>query len=220
VYIYIYTHTHIYTLYAHVLTCLSAAARQSDWDGIVACHRGRLATTTWSFQRCTMGVHHLTPPAAHGTAIATVTDRFTPLFLWSSSPNVLSVVTWLPVSAQAVDVTSCGNFAVIGSSCGRVDVYNLQSGQHRGCYGSDGKGAFTCSLLWLVNAASPVTNSSPSAPAHGGAVRGVATDTLNQLTLTAGSDWLLKFWRFKSRKQEAQLKLHAAPASMILHRDR
>uniref|UniRef100_A0A8P4K090 WD repeat-containing protein 36 n=1 Tax=Dicentrarchus labrax TaxID=13489 RepID=A0A8P4K090_DICLA len=143
----------------------SAAARQSDWDGIVACHRGRLATTTWNYQRCTMGAHHLQPPVTGRDAIATV-----------------------------VDITSCGNFAVIGSSCGRVDVYNLQSGLHRGCYGNDVK-------------------------AHSGAVRGVATDTLNQLTLTAGSDWLLKFWRFKTRKQEEQLKLNAAPATMMLHRD-
>lgn len=60
----------------------------------------------------------------------------------------------------------------------------------------------------------------PSVSAHSGAVRGVATDTLNQLTLTAGSDWLLKFWRFKTKKQEEQLKLNAAPASMLLHRDR
>uniref|UniRef100_A0AAQ4R2M6 WD repeat domain 36 n=1 Tax=Gasterosteus aculeatus aculeatus TaxID=481459 RepID=A0AAQ4R2M6_GASAC len=141
------------------------AARQADWDGIVACHRGCLATTTWNYQRCTMGAHHLQPPAARRTSIAT-----------------------------AVDITSCGNFAVIGLSCGRVDVYNLQSGQHRGCYGNEEK-------------------------AHSGAVRGVATDALNQLTLTAGSDWLLKFWRFKSRKQEEQLKLHSAPASMMLHKD-
>lgn len=63
-------------------------------------------------------------------------------------------------------------------------------------------------------------NNMPSVSAHGGAVRGVATDTLNQLTLTAGSDWLLKFWRFKTKKQEEQLKLSAAPASMLLHRDR
>ncbi|XP_073333569.1 WD repeat-containing protein 36 [Pagrus major] len=143
----------------------SAAARQSDWDGIVACHRGRLATTTWNYQRCTMGAHHLQPPVTRRDTIAT-----------------------------AVDITSCGNFVVIGSSCGRVDIYNLQSGLHRGCYGDDNK-------------------------AHSGAVRGVATDTLNQLTLTAGSDWLLKFWRFKTRKQEEQLKLNAAPASMTLHRD-
>ncbi|XP_070845622.1 WD repeat-containing protein 36 [Chaetodon trifascialis] len=143
----------------------SVAARQSDWDGIVACHRGRLATTTWNYQRCTMGAHHLQPPVTRRDAIAT-----------------------------AVSITSCGNFAVIGSSCGRVDVFNLQSGLHRGCYGDSDK-------------------------AHSGAVRGVATDTLNQQTLTAGSDWLLKFWRFKTRKQEEQLKLNAAPASMMLHRD-
>ncbi|XP_038127938.1 WD repeat-containing protein 36 [Cyprinodon tularosa] len=139
--------------------------RQSDWDGIVACHRGRLTATTWNYQRCTMGAHHLKPPAVRRDAVAT-----------------------------AVDITSCGNFALIGLSCGRVDVYNLQSGLHRGCYGDDEK-------------------------AHSGAVRGVAADTLNQLTLTCGSDWLLKFWRFKTRKQEDQLKLSASPASMRLHRD-
>ncbi|XP_069557050.1 WD repeat-containing protein 36 isoform X2 [Brachyistius frenatus] len=143
----------------------SAVTRQSDWDGIVACHRGRLATTTWNYQRCTMGAHHLQPPGSRRDAIAT-----------------------------AVEITSCGNFAVIGSSCGRVDVYNLQSGLHRGCYGVDEK-------------------------AHKGTIRGVATDTLNQLTFTSGSDWLLKFWRFKTRKQEEELKLNAAPASMMLHRD-
>uniref|UniRef100_A0A665TRN7 Uncharacterized protein n=1 Tax=Echeneis naucrates TaxID=173247 RepID=A0A665TRN7_ECHNA len=147
----------------------SATARQSDWDGIVACHRGRLVTTTWNYQRCTMGAHHLQPSCPH--------KLLTSLFF-----------------LQAVDITSCGNFAVIGSSCGRVDIYNLQSGLHRGCYGNSDK-------------------------AHSGAVRGVATDTLNQLTFTAGSDLLLKCWRFKTRKQEEQLKLNAAPASMMLHRD-
>ncbi|XP_041825971.1 WD repeat-containing protein 36 [Melanotaenia boesemani] len=143
----------------------SAVTRQSDWDGIVACHRGRLATTTWNYQRCTMGAYHLQPPGVRRDAIST-----------------------------AVDITSCGNFVVIGSSCGHVDIYNLQSGLHRGCYGD-------------------------SAKAHSGVVRGVATDALNQLTLTTGSDWLLKFWRFKTRKQEEELKLNAAPAKMKLHRD-
>ncbi|XP_054613633.1 WD repeat-containing protein 36 isoform X2 [Dunckerocampus dactyliophorus] len=142
-----------------------SSARQSDWDGIVACHRGRLATTTWNYQRCTMGAHHLQPPGGHSDAIAT-----------------------------AVDITSCGNFTVVGSSCGRVDVYNLQSGLHRGCYGDKQK-------------------------AHSGVVRGVAVDALNQLTVTIASDWLLKFWRFKNHKQEEEIKLNAAPASMKLHRD-
>ncbi|XP_061656643.1 WD repeat-containing protein 36 [Syngnathoides biaculeatus] len=142
----------------------SATARRADWDGIVACHRGRLATTTWNYRRCTMGAHHLRPPRGDD-AVAT-----------------------------AVDITSCGNFALVGSSCGRVDVYNLQSGLHRGCYGDEEK-------------------------AHSGAVRGVAADALNQLTLTAASDQLLKFWRFKSRQEEDRIELNAAPSSMELHRD-
>lgn len=57
-------------------------------------------------------------------------------------------------------------------------------------------------------------------PAHSGAVRGVAVDGLNQLTFTSGSDWLLKFWCFKTKKQEEQLKLNAAVAQMKLHRER
>lgn len=73
---------------------------------------------------------------------------------------------------------------------------------------------------WLVLCLLSVANLGPSVPAHGGAVRGVATDNLNQLTVTAGSDWLLKFWRFKTKKQEEELKLNAAPASMLLHRER
>ncbi|XP_029025336.1 WD repeat-containing protein 36 [Betta splendens] len=147
-----------------VTTFSSAAARQSDWDSIVACHRGCPATTTWNYQRSTMGAYHLQPPLPCRDSAAT-----------------------------AADITSCGNFAVIGSSCGCVDVYNLQSGLHRGCFG-DGK-------------------------AHSGTVRGVATDTLNHLTLTTGSDGLLKFWRFKSKKLEEELRLNAAPASMVLQRD-
>ncbi|MEQ2173079.1 hypothetical protein GOODEAATRI_027966 [Goodea atripinnis] len=167
----------------------SGITRQSDWDGIVACHRGRLTATTWSYQRCTMGAHHLKPPFAGKDAVAT-----------------------------AVDITSCGNFAVIGSSCGHVDIYNLQSGLHRGCYGDGEKGElacpFDCSTLCLC-----LLNLVPCAAAHSGVVRGVATDSLNQLTLSCGSDWLLKFWRFKTRKQEEMLKLGAAPALMRLHRD-
>ncbi|XP_075885127.1 WD repeat-containing protein 36 [Nelusetta ayraudi] len=148
-----------------IVSFSSATARQSDWDGIVACHRGRLAASTWNYQRCTMGGHHLRPHVCRKDAVAT-----------------------------AVDITSCGNFAVIGSSFGRVDVYNMQSGIHRGCYGDEEK-------------------------AHSGTVRGVAVDSLNQLTFSTASDQLLKFWRFKTKKLEEQLKLTAAPASMLLHRD-
>lgn len=50
-----------------------AVARQSDWDGVVALHRGRLAASTWNYHRCTMGAHHLKPPDVRKNAVATVT---------------------------------------------------------------------------------------------------------------------------------------------------
>ncbi|XP_056146623.1 WD repeat-containing protein 36 isoform X2 [Lampris incognitus] len=143
-------------------------ARESDWDGIVACHRGHLVVTTWNYQRCTMGAHRLQPPRSQR-------DRA------------------LDVYATAVDITSCGNFAVVGLSSGHADVYNIQSGLHRGQYGDDA--------------------------AHRGAVRGVAVDGLNQLTVTMGSDQHLRLWRFKSRQPVYDLELSAPPDRLRLHRD-
>lgn len=97
------------------------------------------------------------------------------------------------ITATAVDITSCGNFAVIGLSSGTVDVYNMQSGIHRGSFGKD--------------------------QAHQGSVRGVAVDGLNQLTVTAGSEGLLKFWNFKNKILIHSMNLDSSPKMMLLHRD-
>uniref|UniRef100_A0A673MW12 WD repeat domain 36 n=1 Tax=Sinocyclocheilus rhinocerous TaxID=307959 RepID=A0A673MW12_9TELE len=71
-----------------ITTFASETARQSDWDGIIACHRGFLVTTTWNYQKGSIGAHKLEP------------ERFNK----NRSLNV---------HATAVDITSCGNFAVI-----------------------------------------------------------------------------------------------------------
>jgi len=42
-----------------VCVCVLEPSRQSDWDGIVVCHRGEVAATTWNFNRSTMGSHRL-----------------------------------------------------------------------------------------------------------------------------------------------------------------
>ncbi|XP_006977993.1 WD repeat-containing protein 36 [Peromyscus maniculatus bairdii] len=140
-------------------------ARQSDWDGIIACHQGKLSCSTWNYQRSTIGAYFLKPKGLK-------TDE---------------------IYATAVDITSCGNFAIIGLSSGTVDVYNMQSGIHRGSFGDD--------------------------KAHTGSVRGVAVDGLNQLTVTAGSERLLKFWNFKSKVLIHSLSLDSSPNMMLLHRD-
>ncbi|PNF25274.1 hypothetical protein B7P43_G12585 [Cryptotermes secundus] len=83
--------------------------------------------------------------------------------------------------ATCLCLTYCGNFVLIGYSSGHVDKFNIQSGIHRGSYGH------------------------PSA--HTGPVRGVATDNLNQMAVTGGSDGVIKFWPFKFSGSAALTKL-------------
>ncbi|XP_077146374.1 WD repeat-containing protein 36 [Ranitomeya variabilis] len=151
-----------------VVSFASETARQNDWDGIIACHQRKLSCTTWNYVRTTMGAHKLQPP------------------------NLINVET-KDIHATAVEITSCGNFVVIGLSAGNVDVYNIQSAIHRGCYGKE--------------------------KAHDGAVRGVVVDGLNQMTITVGSDKLIKFWKFKSKQLMHTIDLMVSPTSILLHRE-
>ncbi|XP_063221532.1 WD repeat-containing protein 36 [Bacillus rossius redtenbacheri] len=74
------------------------------------------------------------------------------------------------VTATCVCLSQCGNFVVVGYSSGHADRFNIQSGVHRGSYGKP--------------------------RAHEGPVRGVASDSLNQVVITGGSDCLVKFFHF------------------------
>ncbi|XP_053330329.1 WD repeat-containing protein 36 [Spea bombifrons] len=150
-----------------IVSFAAEVARQSDWDGIIACHQNSLACTTWNFVRSTMGAHKLKPPELN-----------------KGAPR--------GIHATAVEITSCGNFVVIGLSRGDVDVYNIQSAIHRGHYGKD--------------------------RAHEGSVRGVVVDGLNQMTITAGSDKLIKFWKFKTKELIQTISL-SSPTSILLHRE-
>ncbi|KAM8962305.1 WD repeat-containing protein 36 isoform 1-T1 [Pelodytes ibericus] len=151
-----------------VVAFASESARQNEWDGIIACHQNFLSCTTWNYVRSTMGAHKLKPPGLKYNATQAI-------------------------HATAVEITSCGNFALIGLSRGDVDLYNIQSGIHRGHYGKD--------------------------TAHDGSVRGVVVDALNQITVTAGSDKLVKFWKFKTKELIQMTSLSAPPTAVLLHRE-
>ncbi|XP_014768980.1 WD repeat-containing protein 36 [Octopus bimaculoides] len=144
--------------------------RESDWDNIVACHRGSHLVTTWSYLRSTMGdrkfdVYKQRKEAKDGTDI----------------------------TATSVGITSCGNYCLLGYSSGHVDVFNIQSGIYRGSYGEE-----RC---------------------HDGAVHGIAVDANNQITVTAGADGTLKFWKFKSKQLLKELKLDSYISKILLHRE-
>lgn len=97
------------------------------------------------------------------------------------------------VTATCITLTACGNFVLIGYDTGHVDTFNIQSGQFRGTYGGE--------------------------KAHDGIVRGVATDGLNQVTVSGGSDKFLKFWNFKEKTLLTKLNLEWGIAQIIIHRE-
>lgn len=97
------------------------------------------------------------------------------------------------VCALCVSLSSCGNFVTIGYSSGHVDRFNIQSGIHRMTYGKE--------------------------LAHEGAVRGVASDALNQLVATGGADSHLRFWAFRDGRLLTELALSAPVARVCLHRE-
>ncbi|XP_070537319.1 WD repeat-containing protein 36-like [Ptychodera flava] len=142
-------------------------ARQSEWDGIVACHLGCPVVTSWNYQTSSMGKHKI----KH--------ERFQK--------------ERIHVEALCVDVSSCGNFFVVGWNTGHVDLYNIQSGLHRGQYGDP--------------------------TAHNRAVRGVCIDGLNQMTITASTDKTLKFWRFKTKQLLQTLSMESSVDKVLLHRE-
>lgn len=139
-------------------------ARQSAWDNIVTCHQGESEARTWSFQRKSIGKHHLK----------------------SHADNI-------PGPVMTTVMSSCGNFAITGDAHGHVDMFNIQSGIHRGHLGTP--------------------------KAHSGCVRGVAMDSLNQQVISAGADCNLKFWNFKARKLLHTMTFEAPITQILLHRE-
>ncbi|GAB1606546.1 WD repeat-containing protein 36-like [Argonauta hians] len=146
------------------------ARRESDWDNIVACHRGSYLITTWTYIRSTMG-----------------NRKFDVRKLKPADEEISNI------TATSVAMTSCGNYCLLGYNTGQVNVYNMQSGNYRGSYGKK--------------------------KCHNCAVQGIAVDANNQVTVTAGSNGTLKFWRFKTKKFMKLLKLDSYINKILLHRE-
>lgn len=94
----------------HAVVAMDAGeVRERDWANVVTAHEGDPKAYTWRLKDGCLGEWVLHPPR----------DRSDPV------PNA---------PATAVSLSSCGNFALVGSASGRVDKYNMQSGIHRGAF--------------------------------------------------------------------------------------
>lgn len=97
------------------------------------------------------------------------------------------------LAPTCIAMTACGNFVIIGFESGHVDQFNIQSGHYRGRYGNN--------------------------KAHQGSVCGIATDALNQITITIGVDKEIKFWKFKTKELLQTLKTESIVGRCSLQRE-
>lgn len=174
--------------------------RERDWSNAVTAHDNDPCAYTWKLKDFTLGEHVLRPPRVKA----------------DTTPDA-------PVTA--VSVTSCGNYALVGSAAGRVDRYNLQSGLHRGAYSAaaastTGRRKEDKQLRDLAEGMfTKVAREDPATNAHRGVVTGIAADAFNRYLVTAASDGFLRVWNFRERTLKREIPLGGGGVTHLsLHR--
>ena len=180
-----------------VTALASCQLRERDWCNVVTVHSGCPAAYTWRLAAGALGEHALTPPRSSGA----------------------------PVTCCAV--SACGNYALLGSDCGDVDRFNLQSGLHRGGFTrplqppgapraqpavKPGKAR----AFWAM--AGPRREVEGGACAHEGAVTLVDSDACNARLVTAGRDGAVRLWAFKTRALLGEAQAGCPVERGVLHR--
>lgn len=79
--------------------------RERDWANAITAHEGDHRAYTWKLRDYSIGEHVLTVPA--------------------------NKMKGYPGNVTSVCLSHCGNFGFVGTSIGRMDKYNMQSGIHR-----------------------------------------------------------------------------------------
>ncbi|XP_054800257.1 uncharacterized protein LOC129304574 [Prosopis cineraria] len=144
-----------------------AEIRERDWCNVVTCHMDTAQAYLWRLQNFVLGEHVLKPCPQNPT----------------------------PVKACAI--SACGNFALLGTACGWIEKFNLQSGISRGAY---------------------IDISEPKNYAHDGEVVGVACDSTNTLMISAGYHGDIKVWDFKGHQFKSRWEIGRSIVKIIYHR--
>ncbi|KAL2866800.1 rRNA-processing protein UTP21 [Aspergillus lucknowensis] len=93
---------------------------------------------------------------------------------------------------KSVAVSQCGTFALLGSTGGSIDMFNMQSGLYRQSYPPQKTKTMSTfesqTSTWKVK----------KSVKHTKAVTGLAVDGLNRTVVSCGLDGKVKFWDFQS----------------------
>eukprot|EP00963_Diacronema_lutheri_P001243 scaffold80_cov325-Pavlova_lutheri.AAC.33 len=162
-----------------VVGMASSQIREKDWCNLITCHEGDRAAYLWSLKDSALGQHKLIPPGK--------LDDQTPI--------------------TCVGLSVCGNFGIVGTSAGKVERFNVQSGLHRGSYKRIDKSKQHPSRkrkgIWSAVSA-PDRYATRSA--HEDKVTGVFSDARNKTLVSCSADGYLRFWDFRTRRLTGEIR--------------
>ena len=108
-------------------------------------------------------------------------------------------------SVSTVAISPCGTFALVGSSKGAIDVFNLQSGLHRQRFPSRLTPAQARQLkIQQLKQLDDVdqlhmrsqSRFAPGTGKHASSVTGIVVDSMNKYVISCSLDGTVKFWDF------------------------
>ncbi|OAF65871.1 U3 snoRNA-associated protein 21 [Intoshia linei] len=150
-------------------------SRTQDWNDLVAVHKNFSKASVWSTRLKNQSKNFLTVPNI-----------------------VLKKYSDDSIYPTCVNISGCGNFAVLGYSNGSVHVFNIQSCIHRGYFNyGDEK-----TLL-----------------AHHGSINSVKINILNKIVITCGNDSMARFWMFDTKKLFKYIQFDFIPFDMDISRE-
>eukprot|EP01063_Lacrimia_lanifica_P014421 TRINITY_DN21006_c0_g1_i1.p1 TRINITY_DN21006_c0_g1~~TRINITY_DN21006_c0_g1_i1.p1 ORF type:complete len:1087 (+),score=486.80 TRINITY_DN21006_c0_g1_i1:142-3261(+) len=145
------------------ITCLASSTKRThDWGALVTGHRGSATARVWRMDNF-----------AIMTKKSKNKDGVTPAAtLTSPDPRDAAA------EVSAVQISRCGNFALLGLSNGRLHCFNLQSGNYQGAYMDD---------------------TVEGDKAHSGRIFNIFLMQDNSLAVTVGADCYIRLWSFPPR---------------------
>ncbi|POM64424.1 Hypothetical protein PHPALM_20045 [Phytophthora palmivora] len=186
----------------------SMETRARDWANVITCHENEIAAYVWRFEHRAIGKK--------------VLRQFDPSNRVPSGSA--EDLRRKKTQATSVAISSCGNYALVGSLGGSIYRYNMQSGEKRGSFpvAATPKAKIIRSLVLPgtdLSALQDDESDKTAADAHNGPVSAVAVDALNETLVSAGIDGKLKFWGFKKHELRYEIDVGSPISQMELHRD-
>ncbi|ETL24757.1 hypothetical protein, variant 1 [Phytophthora nicotianae] len=186
----------------------SMETRARDWANVITCHENEIAAYVWRFEHRAIGKK--------------VLRQFDPTNRVPSGSA--EDLRRKKTQAISVAISSCGNYAFVGSLGGSIFRYNMQSGEKRGSYpvAATPKEKIIRSLVLPGTDLSALQDDEAdktAADVHNGPVSAVAVDALNETLVSAGIDGKLKFWGFKKHELRYEIDIGSPISQMELHRD-